>query len=157
MSTAIRIPVHYKGEVVAHALVDPCDAGQAQHRWSLNGGYVCRWHRVAGKVQVIGLHREILGLLRGGGHRTLGDHRNGDKLDHRRSNLRPSTSSQNARNRAGRGASLTPGVSYHKPSAKWRVKIDFGGFDTEEEAAELARTLYQQFFPEHEVHLRAVA
>ena len=42
------------------------------------------------------LHREVLGLTPGDGLET--DHRNGDRLDNRRSNLRVATRAQNAQN-----------------------------------------------------------
>lgn len=86
------------------------------------------------------LHRSILGLTN---PEEEVDHRNGDTLDNRRSNLRLATRSQNGRNISrSRGRSRFMGVSWHKATQKWSgarrfngVRTHLGVFDTEEEAA----------------------
>ncbi|MBK8246318.1 MAG: hypothetical protein IPK85_02755 [Gemmatimonadetes bacterium] len=67
----------------------------------------------------------VYGARRG----VLLDHINHDGLDNRRVNLRPATSSQNQGNsrinKSGR-TSRYRGVSFHKASKKWRVRIGSG-------------------------------
>ena len=86
------------------------------------------------------LHRVILGL----NSKLLGDHKNGNGLDNRRDNLRPSTCQQNLRNgRAYRSSSSKfRGVRREKRRNKWvagivenGVRIYLGQFELEEEAA----------------------
>jgi phage tail tape-measure protein len=92
--------------------------------------------------KTVPLHRWVLGLVKGDG--LFGDHRNRDRRDNRRGNLRaasPAESSQNvpARTRSGRR-----GV-YQARSGRWYATIQVGGkskylgtFDTLEEAARVA-------------------
>lgn len=110
-------------------------------------GYAQMWDR----RNCILLHRWILNLSPGDG--MIGDHRNGNRLDNRRSNLRvvnPSGSSQNV---AGRGKSKHRGV-YATRSGRWEAKVKFRGkvyrlglFATEEEAAEAADTKRRELMP----------
>lgn len=59
----------------------------------------------------------------------LVDHRNGDGLDNRRSNLRPATRSENARNRRPHrnNSSGFKGVSFHITKRRWGAAIKAGG------------------------------
>lgn len=70
------------------------------------------------------------------------DHINGDRLDNRRSNLRPATFSQNMANRAGWSKTGYRGVSVHKQSGKYQAFVrkdgknrHLGLFDEAEDAA----------------------
>lgn len=71
------------------------------------------------------------------------DHRNGDGLDNRRSNLRPCTNPENQQNTGPRGgASRFKGVSWDRRKQKWRVAFRalgehrfVGNFSDEEDAA----------------------
>jgi hypothetical protein len=73
------------------------------------------------------------------------DHKNGDGLDNRRSNLRPATHSQNMHNRRktkSKTWSRFIGVSFDKRCGRWiadictqRKKMRLGWFDNEEDAA----------------------
>lgn len=102
-----------------------------------------------GRVQVV--HRWVLGLQVG--DQMIGDHRNGDRLDNRRSNLRvvnPSGSSQNV---AGRGASRHRGV-YPTRNGRWIAQVKFRGqihrlgiYACEEEAARVADTKRRELMP----------
>lgn len=73
------------------------------------------------------------------------DHKNLNKLDNRKDNLKFSTISQNAQNRAKKSntSSVYKGVTWDKIRNKWQAKItiegkynDLGSFDNEIEAAE---------------------
>ena len=87
------------------------------------------------------LHRCVLGLTDSSKH---GDHRNGDGLDNRRTNLRVASNQQNSRNgRAHRDStSQYRGVSWDALRRKWTAGIGINGkrhglgrFATEDEAA----------------------
>jgi hypothetical protein len=71
----------------ATVLVDDADLPRlAAHRWAVQPtGYVARHVRALGHRRIIYLHREVVGATQG--DRLRVEHANGDKLDHRRSNL----------------------------------------------------------------------
>jgi len=85
------------------------------------------------------------------------DHINGDKLDNRKHNLRICSHQENSWNsRHPRGPSGFVGVTFHKPTGKWRADISkdyktiyIGLFETPELAAlardEKARELHGEF------------
>lgn len=108
-------------------------------RWRLHAtGYVTA--RRGGEMFY--LHRVLLGLAKGDPRE--GDHRNGDKLDHRRENLRIVTHAQNGEN-IDRGRGPLRGVSFHKHRRKWIAKVQHNGtahhagyHDTPEQAAAAA-------------------
>lgn len=86
------------------------------------------------------MHRVILGLP----GEMDGDHRNGDGLDNRRSNLRPATAMQNSQNQGVRKTNKAglKGVSWWGPLGKWKAGIQANGtpvhlgyFETPEAAA----------------------
>ena len=94
----------------------------------------------AGHRVKIYLHRFILQLPAG----LLGDHRNGDGLDCRRTNLRAATNQQNIVNFDRSNKTSYRGVSFRedRKSRPWRAQISFkrkgihlGYFETAEEAA----------------------
>ena len=82
------------------------------------------------------------------------DHRDGDKLNNRRDNLRIATSSQNKMNRPpSKGSSRFKGVSWRASRNKWRATINIDGkskhigyFTTELEAA----IAYNKFAIQHQ-------
>jgi hypothetical protein len=94
-----------------------------------------------GRVKTIFMHREIMNAPRG----LLVDHRNGNKLDNRKTNLRLATHSQNMHNRRkikSKTASIYIGVYFDKRIVKWGAKIRhqgkriyLGSFKTEIDAA----------------------
>jgi len=73
------------------------------------------------------------------------DHRNGNKLDNRKQNLRPATRSQNNANRKAQPhSSKYKGVRWHRQNKKWTAQIGvdgkskyLGSFVSEEEAAQV--------------------
>lgn len=94
------------------------------------------------------------------------DHRSGNKLDNRRSNLRLATSAQNAQNRKKRDRSSSAyiGVYWHKGRGQWHARIrskqakirNLGFFDDEHDAAEAfnkaAKEIYGDFANLNEIN-----
>lgn len=100
--------------------------------------------RSIGYPTKVKMHRQMLGLITDTSIRI--DHRNGNTLDNRRSNLRIATNSENMMNVAKRRtetSSIYKGVSWAKRYKKWRASIGYnykvynlGVYDSEREAAE---------------------
>ena len=106
-----------------------------QKTWCVNDGYAV--NRELGRM-----HRFLLGAPKG----VMVDHRNGDKLDNRKENLRLCTNSQNQANRqVFRGASPFKGVCWQKRlngTGSWKAQLIVNGevvylgvFKTDLEAA----------------------
>lgn len=133
VESAQLIPLHRHGEVVAHAKVSTEDFDRLnKHRWSLTrDGYACRWVREDGRTRAISIHREVLGLSPDDPR--WGDHKEGDKLDNRRSELRAVTPRQNRRNSRSTSKTGVKGVSLHS-CGQYEARINIGLFDTIEEA-----------------------
>ena len=76
-----------------------------------------------GEWRTLRLHRLIMGLQFG--DKRLTDHVNRNPLDNRRENLRICTNAQNAWNRGKQKSNISgyKGVSFHKPTKKWRAII----------------------------------
>lgn len=91
-----RIPLRARdGSVRAHALVDDEDfEWLSQWAWQLHAeGYVQRVQRRAGRRILVLMHRLLMGLPA-----AQVDHKNGDRLDNQRHNLRVTTPSGNQQN-----------------------------------------------------------
>ncbi len=122
------------------AIVDSSDYERlAQFRWFAerrkNTYYASRnYVRSDGKRRVLRMHCAILG-------EPLVDHRNGDGLDNRRSNLRPASRQENGANavRSSRNASGFKGVSWHKQTGKWRAYIGNKSLGLYDDPCEAAR------------------
>jgi len=141
-----------KGDEIA--LVDDADFLElSRFQWSIHTtGYAQR--RVG--TERIYMHMAIVGK----GF----DHRNGDRLDNRRINLRPATRSQNNMNKGLRSDNRSGwiGVGFYEPFGKWRARIKLGRIEratfheTPREAAvardRMAKELHGEFarlnFPE---------
>ena len=109
----------------AYAYVDAADFDWLnQWTWHLRNGYAVRCE----KGKVIFLHREIMQPPEG----KVVDHKNHNKLDDTRVNLRTCTRGENARNHAkmGNTSSRFIGVYYCKDRDKWRAEIQFEGKPT---------------------------
>jgi hypothetical protein len=138
-----QIPLHRRdGSVRAITTVDAEVFAEIGHyRWCLSAnGYAYRMARVDGKRQVIYLHREILGLVKG--DKLHGDHINRDRLDNRRSNLRTATHAENQQNKPFSG---TRGASWSRTNKGWMARCQIrrkqyylGTYDTQEEAGRIA-------------------
>ena len=150
----VRIPLRARdGSVRAYAVVDAADAEWvSQRRWY----WLCRRYAASRTAtrQCILLHREILGLVPGDG--LCGDHIDRDTLNNRRSNLRAISQTGNTQNTSKRVGvtSRFRGVSWAKDRGKWRACIKLhgkmlhlGSFDSEKEAAEVARNARLRFLP----------
>lgn len=129
----------------ATTVVDDEDAWAAKGRWTFSHGYA--QHRVNGRIEY--LHRAIAARM-GFPPEAHVDHRNTNKLDNRRANLRHADKSRNSANRkvyakrsGSPGRSQYKGV--HRPggTGPWVAYITLHGrrtylgytFETEEEAA----------------------
>lgn len=109
-----------------------------RHTWRLDPrGYVIRDIRVAGQMKRLFLHKLVLPV------EAHGDHIDRVKVNCRRSNLRPATTSQNAHNmsKMKHNTSGYKGVTWDKARSKWAAKIackgvhyNLGRFSSREEA-----------------------
>jgi hypothetical protein len=99
------------------------------------------------------MHRLILGLVPGDG--LEGDHKNRNRLDNTRGNLRVVTNAQNSQN-VKRSRDLPRGVGFHKASGKFRAysrvpgedrHVHLGLFATPEAASVAATTHRQEHMP----------
>lgn len=153
------------------ALVDDADYEWInQWKWQFlpahrtQEGYAWRKMSMLNKLipgKTIAMHRVIINAQPG----QEVDHRNGDKLDNRRENLRICTSAQNKFNigKSRKNTSGYKGVCWHKQKHKWRAQVTFakkdrhlGFFANAEEAAraydcavkELAGEFAQLNFPD---------
>ena len=86
-----------------------------QWKWGITGGHACR---------TVYLHRVVL-ERRGIVDAKQVDHRNGNKLNNCRSNLRPATNQQNAFNQRlpKNNTSGFKGVSWSRQRKKWKAYI----------------------------------
>lgn len=90
--------------------------------WSVSGhGYAVTW--IDGKL--VYMHRLILGLT---DRKVVGDHRDGNGLNNRRSNLRSCTQAENMRNTRKRSDNTSgfKGVSSHH-SGRWAARLHVNG------------------------------
>lgn len=103
------------------------------------------------------MHRLIMGVLTAGRPVQV-DHRDGNRLDNRRQNLRICNNSQNHANMRQPKKSSRPykGVWKTGPNAKWRARIvvrkeemELGCFDTAEDAARAYNAAAVKYFGEY--------
>jgi hypothetical protein len=122
-----------------------------QYDWSVDDkGYPKTNVGKNGKFKTKRAHQIILHTHKG----QLCDHKNGDRMDNRKENLRITNYYGNARNRCKvekKTSSVYKGVSI-RPSGRWRAQIQcnvIGTYDTPEQAAEAynerAKKLFKQF------------
>lgn len=116
----VRVPLRNRaGEIVAHALVDDADRSLVEDR---------RWYLDAQGYPATGrhdrLHRLLLSPIPSG--REV-DHRNRDKLDNRRANLRVVTHRTNTRNIGSRRANLPLGVYVERATGVYFGQVKRGG------------------------------
>jgi IS5 family transposase len=155
-----RIPLHGRnGSIVAHVTVDPADFDWLnQWHWRLStNGYAERFTRKGGRsapLRRLLMHREILGLVHGDG--LNGDHRNRNRLDNRRSNLRIVPGAGNAQNVTSQSSSTSRfrGVHWNGARQQWYAKVFTGGrlhwlgaFDDEDAAGAAASAFRAEHMP----------
>jgi hypothetical protein len=112
-------------------ILDPQDYYTfANFKWSLGGNgkkfYCVRGVKnEIGEIKIVRLHRQIIEAPDG----LLVDHRNGNGLDNRRTNLRIATQSQNMQNRQKRKNSTSRfiGVWFVKNKNLWESRITYQG------------------------------
>jgi hypothetical protein len=123
------------------AIVDAEDYSRlSQWKWRFSHGYAIRSVWLGhGKETTRSMHREILNLT---DPRIQTDHRNLNKLDNRRENLRPASHVENQRNTKPTGRSPFKGVNWDRSNRHWqaRIKLDtkrifLGSFKSEIDAA----------------------
>jgi hypothetical protein len=104
------------------------------------------------KYRAVSMHRQIMGEPKG----KVVDHRDGNSLNNRRSNLRICTFAQNQLNRRSTGGvSRYKGVWFKKGHNKWKAQIGFNGkkihigyFKDEIDAAKAYDKKAKEFFGE---------
>lgn len=158
----MRFPLKRRdGSIRAWANIDAADWPEvSRHRWHLaNSGYVRRnaYPTPGGNPVSVQLHRQLAGLVPGDGLEV--DHRDGDPLNNRRSNLLVCEHAHNAQNRQRgnrgasseyRGVSLRKDRTEHPWAAYGRANgrhHHIGFFDTEEEAAAASSAWRSEHMP----------
>lgn len=86
------------------------------------GGYACRSQRIDKKMRTVLMHRVILEAPSG----VKVDHRSGDGLDNRRTNIRLCTSSQNSANMDGWSVHGFKGI-YQSYGSRFRAEVRVHG------------------------------
>lgn len=140
------------------AVVDDSDYEYlSQWSWyykeSTGGGYAARNTRDSEGVRTtMRMHRQIMAASKS----EHVDHKNGDKLDNRRNNLRFADMTQNMWNRKKQsGSSIYKGVTWNKKEKRWRAqiqinkkKIILGRFKSEYEAGKAYMKSAREHFGE---------
>ena len=143
------------------ALVDDEDFEElSSFSWYMSSyGYAARRPLKNGKLQMIMMHRQILGLGKED-RQIFTDHVNGNRLDNRRSNLRTCTQAQNNRNRPRQVNNTTGYKGVSKASAttfRAQIKVNgkkirIGTYKTAEEAyrayCDAAKKYHGEFYRE---------
>jgi hypothetical protein len=147
-----------KGQETGRAVVDAGDVALVSgRRWfkAKSGGYAVSKDRDANGREVnVWMHRVILGTAPG----LETDHKDGNRLNNRRGNLRPATDGENCQNAVRPGREELRGVCFERRSKTrpWlaRAILDgrtyYGGsYATREEAIVAARALRARLFTHH--------
>lgn len=141
-------------------LIDDADTPlAADYVWYVDPstGYACANFKSDGRLRKIYMHRLILGLQKG--EKLVCDHKNMDKLDNRRENLRAVTRGMNTRNKGARSDNQCgiKGVCIDRrnPYRPWRAEIRvngrnvfLGSFASAEEAGLVFQEAQSKHFPE---------
>lgn len=169
------VPLWIKGVVVSYATIDKADLHLVDgHRWrpivGVKTAYAMRSQRINGRSVTIYMHRAILGVPHGAGHRIEVDHLNYDGLDNRRENIRMVSHSENvvrrrigSRNRSGHvGVHYLPRRLGRAGGDRWVAELQRNNvvvlnatFKTRDEAI-AARRLAEQKFPPSPLNVGAL-
>jgi hypothetical protein len=151
-----KIPINSKNGVLGYALVDANDFETvAKHKWRLRNGYAVAWITIDAETKSFYMHRFLMGLVHGDKRQV--DHKNLNRLDNRRKNMRiVSGSLEQTQNQGSRPGSSSKyrGVSWDKQHRKWEgsvtinyKKFNLGLFENEEDAANAAYLFRQEHMP----------
>ena len=121
-----------------------------KHNWHFTSqGYAAATMTINGRRQLITMHRLLVGAQPG----QIVDHKNGDRLDNRRANLRLATAAQNQHNRKPNANTLSDFKGVTRFRDRWQARIRVNGkrlhlgyYDTAREAAEIYDTAARRFF-----------
>ena len=139
-----------------HALVDDEDyEWLSQYRWYLDyGGYALSYVKENGKWKNVRMHRLIMNAPK---DKEI-DHKNTNKLDNQKYNLRLCSPTENCRNfpKRAKASSIFKGVSFYKRDSNWSAqihlpghkKVHLGFFSKEELAARAYDTAAKELFGE---------
>lgn len=160
MTREAMIPLYGRSGVVAHAVVDAeGEPKVASFRWHLCGGYAVRtrprpeWPEHGQKEL---MHRALLELVKGDG--LQGDHKDGNRLNNRRSNLRVVSLAENMQNKAAKRGTTSryrgvmqrankPGRWYAVVKVAGQGQKWLGHYATEAEAAAVAAAYRAEHMP----------
>lgn len=138
-----------------HAIVDDEDyKNLVQFKWvTISSGYSGRYEHYKNETTIHLMHRQIMKCPDG----MVIDHKNGNKLDNLKNNLRVCTRSQNQSNRkiSTRNKSGFKGVSWQGRDNKWlsliivnKKRKQIGLFDCKIEAAKAYNLAAEKYFGE---------
>lgn len=148
--------IQISGKVYNHLSIivdDDVYMWASKFKWYMVNGYAYRTTFTDGKVKNIWIHREIMGFPSGKDV----DHKNHNRLDNRRENLRVCTRSQNRQNTGSKRSSSSKylGVSWRKAHKRWiaQIRVDgkdifLGNFEDEKEAAKAYNKAAESYFGE---------
>jgi hypothetical protein len=116
------------GDVIGYALLDDSDLEvHGQFVWHITtDGYAARNVKARNGRRTVLLHRAVMGVPYGDARQV--DHKNRDRLDNRRGNLRIADFALNARNCGSRKGAASPwrGVQAHS-SGRWQATVRLAG------------------------------
>ena len=123
------------------------------YKWFCKNGYAARTINLGnGKFKTIWMHRIIIKTPEG----KETDHKNLDRLDNRRVNLRICTKTENLRNVFKRANNKSGFKGVHQVGKKWRAYIrvnsiakHIGMFETKLKAAEAYNNVAKKYFGEY--------
>jgi HNH endonuclease/AP2 domain len=153
---AVPLTFRRDSRIVGYAFVDEADWPRvSEHIWRFDGRYPAT--EIGGKN--VRLHRFLMGDPAEPGVEV--DHRNRDRMDNRRVNLRWVTRPGNAANTSARGGSSRfRGVVWDTRRGHWRAQAEtrgkgyhLGYFDSEEAAAEAVRVFWLEHGQDVNNHL----
>jgi hypothetical protein len=133
----MEIALRYGGVAVIDDADYPLIADRRWHRSPDGYAMAGAWSPTERRMRYVLMHRVILGLPDG----VDTDHRDRDRLNNRRSNLRPCNDSQNHANKPKKPGctSRFKGVTWHRRCRKWQAVVGsvqyLGLFQNEEDAA----------------------
>jgi hypothetical protein len=153
-----------KNKTTVYALVDDNDEGMTRRAWRLKKGYAVtrvyagKTARGHSRQSEVPMHRMLMGLATGDPREV--DHRNRNRLDNQRSNLRICTRAQNAQNqgihrrwRYGDKPAYR-GVHWDKRARRYKAAVGVNGcyvrlgyFDDPVEAAEVVAAWRRENLP----------